>query len=61
MATINEIEQREIENSNQRQWFSILMAEIDKIGYGTIDLKLTIKNYKVTNVKKISSDNFQLH
>jgi len=53
MKTINDVKQIEPRNSNERMWFSYIANEISKAQYGKIELKLSVRNGKVVNIKNV--------
>jgi len=62
LVKINDIPQTDIENENEKRWFNIIKQSIknSKNGYGEIEVLLNLKGGKVTNVKCISKDNFNI-
>lgn len=50
---LNDIIISEIESKNERKWFSLIKQLVSKAGFGTIELKITIKNYQVSNIADI--------
>lgn len=58
MKTINDIKIREPKTANEKMVFSYLMQEIENAEYGSIEVKLTIRDGKVVNIKNKIEKNF---
>ena len=57
---INEIEMSTVENKNEELWFSALKQIIKEINFGQVEVNLTIKNSKVTNIAQSSKRNINI-
>jgi hypothetical protein len=52
----------EIEGRDERKWFSFIKHSAQRIDYGEIELKITIKAGNVVNIKNIREiENFNIH
>ena len=63
MKKINDLTMRELENLNDRKWYSHIKNLVDNVdtGFGNLDISLTIKNSQVTNIKVRSEASFSVH
>ncbi len=61
VKTINGIEIRNPESKNETKWFSYLKKLVDAAPYGSVDIKMTVKGGKVTNIKVKSEESFSVH
>jgi len=61
MSEINGLPMRNIESTNDRVWFSYIKRQIENAKYGTLELKLTLKEGMVTNIKDIVESSFSVH
>lgn len=58
---INDMELREsFRNSNEKYWFSFIAEVLEEADYSQVDLKLTVKNGKVVNIKTNTEKNFNI-
>ena len=56
---INDIELSKIETENERHWFSVIKQKAVESRFGKLEMSLTVKNGKVSNVCIIKgSENF---
>lgn len=58
---INGIEMREPESRNEIKWFSYIKKLVDAAPYGSVDIKMTVKGGRVTNIKVKSEESFSVH
>jgi hypothetical protein len=57
---INKITMRDIENKNQQFWFSLLQDKIEKLDFGKLEVKLTIRKGEVKNIQCYTGDSHQV-
>lgn len=60
---INEIVISKIETKNEEKWFSLIKQLVSNAGFGTLELKVTIKNSQVSNIadiKMVANHNIDL-
>lgn len=50
---INDIVMSKIENKNEHKWFSLIKQIVSGAGFGTVEIKLTVKNNQVSNIAEI--------
>jgi len=51
---------RDIENKNQQFWFSLIASKIDKLEFGKLEVKLTIRKGNVVNIQCYTGDSCQV-
>lgn len=61
MSKINDIEIRQPVDKNEKWWFSHIAAAIEKVGFGSLQLKLTVKNGKVVNIKNTIEESHNIN
>ena len=47
-------------NQNEQYWFSVIAELIAESNFSTINLKLTVKNGKVVNIKSTTETNINI-
>jgi uncharacterized protein with FMN-binding domain len=52
---------RELADLTDRKWFSYLKNLTEEMGYGNLDLSVTVKNGQVTHIKVKSESSFSIH
>jgi hypothetical protein len=55
---INDVTIRKPESMNETMWYSYLHHLIEQTGFGTLEVRLTVKNGKVTTIKVKSEQSF---
>ena len=60
MGKINGLTMRDLENLNDRKWFSYIKNITEEMGFGNIELALTIKNGTITTIKVRSEASFSV-
>jgi len=62
MNKINDIQLSNIENKQERLWFSIIKQLSKETGFGNLEISLTIKDGKITNVLRVQiKENFNIN
>lgn len=57
---INEIEMTTPKNLAEKQFFSYVMQKVKELNYGTIELRLTVKERKIINIKNVTEESITL-
>lgn len=57
---INDVSLKEIENQNEKMWFSVIKNIAQKVDFGHIELVLSVKNGKITNIGENSKRNWNI-